>query len=197
MISQLKDAVRELVEGSLGLSRVSDELKVFSAWSRMASSRLTGNVSLEKFVSGTVYLSARNSAWAQQAHLMKQQIISSVNEAIGKRIVRDLRIVSGFSEELSETGIQPISTCAECGVEFKGRTALCPICSRHKRESTLRALFRLVDREPSVAFSRVKTLVPGATETDLKRVKRDLKELRIDRELTERRSRGGKKRKDI
>lgn len=195
MISQLKDAVRDYVEGSLGLSRVSDELKVFTAWSRMAASKISGNVSLEKYTSGTIYLSARNSSWAQQAHLMKQQIISALNEATGKSIVKDLRIVAGFSDEVRREESVASSVCGACGVEFRGKRALCPICERQCREITLRQLFRLVQSDPSIAFNRAKAQIPGLTETDLKRVKRDVKEMRIDRELVERRSRGGKKRK--
>ena len=195
MISQLKDAVRECVDGSLRLSRIGDEFRIFNAWNRLPASKLTGNVSLEKFVSGTIYLSARNSSWAQQAHKMKQQLIAGVNEAAGKSIVKDLRIVPGFIDEVRSPREEITSVCGDCGVEFRGRDRLCPICERQRRETAMRQLFRLVDREPSVTFSRVKALVPGVSETDLKRVKRDLKELRVDRVLNERRSRAGKKRK--
>ncbi len=192
-MQQLKETLKDYIEGSPELRRVKEELSVYGAWANLSVPELSKNLSFEKFIGGTLYLSARNPAWAQKSHLMKHDIIKQLNDAVGARIVRDIRMTSGFSERAETARKQEMpGICPACGVEGDG-DRLCPVCARQKKERKMSSLFKLVKNDPKVDFRAAKGRIPDIAEIDLKRVKRDLKEFEIYNMLIERRSRGRKK----
>lgn len=191
MVVQLKDVLKSLIEESLGIPRILEEHKLSSAWGRINTPDILKNTSFEKISSGVLYVNTKNSAWAQQINLLKPEIISKLNEAIGKAIVCDIRPKCGVMDKaVEEKKAQTFRTCASCNAQHYGKNELCEICLRKETQERQGKLFRLVKREPKIAYDAAKAAIPGISEVDFRRVKRDLRAIKLDNEQNKRRFHG-------
>lgn len=191
MITRLGIAIDELLKGKLGISRAAEELKALRCLEAVLREDMKKNVSFEKFTGGILYISARNSSWAQQANLMKMSIMSAMNKLMSQVQVKDLRIKSGFEDGGPAKKTEPVQKkCPVCGADHYGSKIICAVCGIYERNEKISKLFRLVVKDPKISFTIAKKAIVNINEQDLKRVKRDLKEMDIDKKVIERRSRG-------
>jgi len=187
MIVQLKEALNSLIDVQLGIPRISDQYKVANAWNKFDNLQVIQNAAYEKYADGILYLSTNNSAWTQHVNLLKPEIISKLNQSIGKHVVKDIRFRAGANNELiAKPKKKEKKVCPVCGVTHEGDEPLCAICFRHSEHDKKAKLFRLVNRNPKIDYSAAKDAISGITETDYKRVKRDLRSMKVDDELRKR-----------
>jgi len=176
MILQIKDILKKYVDQNLDIPRLSEEIKIASAWGKLGALHPLDQARPEKLVGGTLYLRVRDSAWAQQIHLMMPEILSKLNEELGERAVMDIRLKTGFvTEKNMEEKAEPCTAiCGRCSATFPGAGDLCPICSREKSQRDYRKLYRMIDKDPKLTLSAARGEVPGIREVDYRRTKRDV-----------------------
>lgn len=176
MILQLKEVLKKYIDENLGISRLSEELKITSAWGKLGSLSAFEHATPEKLVGGVLYLNVKDSAWAQQIYLMKPDILSRLNETLGEGAVADIRLRTGFAEgkKGEAAGRLLTRTCGLCNVGFYGTEEFCPICSREKKQKAFIGLYRLADKNPKLTFSDAKREVPELRDIEFRRIKRDV-----------------------
>jgi hypothetical protein len=190
VIVPIKDALDGLISKGIDATRLGEELKVYEAWRSKAPEKLNMNASFENYSDGILYLSVRNSSWAQQVNLQKLQVMAEINSYLGKKTIKDLRIKAGSPDKNDSFVEGKKIVCVNCGVEHWHGLGLCPVCEIERRAKIRYAILRLLTKEPKIEFSDAKEKINGIDETDFKRAKRDLKEIAIDVLLIERRNRG-------
>lgn len=193
MIVQIKDALYGLISKEIDAPRISEELKVYEAWRGVVPENIRNNASFENFSDGILYLSVKNSSWAQQVNLQKLQLMSGINSCLGKLMLKDVRLKTGRQEKDESFTEGKKVICASCGVEHWHGRGFCPVCEIERRAKLRYAILRHLTKDPKAEFLGAKKIIPGIDETDFKRAKRDLKELAIDVLLIERRNRGKEK----
>jgi hypothetical protein len=196
MIVQIKDILKKVVEEKLGAPRVLEEVRIKDAWGKANPSNIIENATPDKFVGGVLYLGVKNSTWAQQIHLLRGDIISRLNSALGEKLVKDIKVRAGFEKETKkEVKERPIQVCSTCGVEFFGEHTLCAICFRQNRSEREIRLIRLIEKNPKLTYETAKYHVPGINDVDFHRAQRDIIARKSDQEYRERRNSGRKKAK--
>ena len=86
------------------------EAKAWQFWEEAVGSHIASKAAPVAFRDGTLTVRVSGSAWMQQLSLMKHDIISNLNDAMGEPLVTDLFFRQGTvhrrEEELQSTGVQ-------------------------------------------------------------------------------------------
>ncbi|MFC1560237.1 DUF721 domain-containing protein [Candidatus Margulisiibacteriota bacterium] len=134
------------------ISRVLDEVRVFSAWEKAVSGKIAANSSPEKFVAGTLYLKAKSSTWAQELSLIKETLLEKMNSVLGQEVIRDMKFktgtILGQPKEKENLSLTKNKTCAKCGIEFAGQGGVCRYCEKELKEKTTGEIYQLLGKSP-------------------------------------------------
>jgi len=190
MIVQIKEILSEVLKESPGMPRVLEEHKIASAWGKINPANVAENSSPEKLVGGVLYINAKNSAWAQQISISKAEIILKLNASLGDKIIRDIRTRTGSIREPERKEEKPSKVCSACGVEFRGEGGLCATCLRQTTQEKKIRTIRLAESSPRIRIEEAREFIPGITEEELRRAKRDVVARKADQNYRERRNRG-------
>lgn len=191
MIVQIKEILGKIIEGKDSIPRVSWEFKVASAWGKVNPTNVAENASPDKLVGGILHINAKNSAWAQQIHLLKAEIILKLNAFLGESVIKDIRLKTGVAHEAAGKAKEmPKKICGECGVEYSGNDGMCPTCSRKSGQEKDIKLIKLVQENPGIKLTEARRFVPNASEIELHRTKRDVRARKLDKEYRARRQHG-------
>ena len=86
----------EILEGmESGIGRTIHACGLLSLWERVVDQRVGKQTKAIKIRNQTLYVSARNPAWAQELTFLKSEIVKKFNEEAGKEVIRDIKFRSG------------------------------------------------------------------------------------------------------
>jgi predicted nucleic acid-binding Zn ribbon protein len=89
----LADVARRLLEKRMGQRLAAyDAVKV---WPRAVGEHIAKRCIALGIKSGILYVSVPNNVWLTELRVLKKQLIESVNEKLGKNVVRDLSFKIG------------------------------------------------------------------------------------------------------
>lgn len=175
-MQQINELIEKMVKAQAMAPRAYEEFRITSVWSSVNPPNIVANALPEKLVGGVLYLSVKNSAWAQQISLTKNDIAARLNQAIGEKIVTDIRFQTGHvADAATEAKKEKIEkVCPECGAGHYWEEQVCAICSREKKQAITNSVFRMVRKNPKISLSDIKKQVPGTTEDVVRRAKSEL-----------------------
>jgi hypothetical protein len=78
------------------------DIKVWQAWEEAVGTQIASKASPASMRDGVLTLRVKGSAWMQQLSLMKHDIISHLNSAVGEQIVSDLVFKQGTVTRLHD-----------------------------------------------------------------------------------------------
>ena len=175
MAIRLGEILKKFVDEQLGVGRVSQEMKLASIWPRLQSNIIRDNAFPDKLVGGVLFLSVKNSAWAQQVNMMKPEILSKLNEALGKGAVKDIRLKTGYVPDVAEeTKKMEWHNCPVCGAQHVGAEPVCFVCGREKKQASYIKVYKMADKDTSIKYSDIKSDLPDIREEEFRRIKRDV-----------------------
>lgn len=191
MIVKIKDVLEKIIESQLEIPRALEEYRVASIWRIANTDKVASNSMPDKLIDGVLYINARNSTWAQQISISKAEIITNLNNKLGRKVIKDIRVRTGpVGSREDEDAKDETRNCGSCGVEFAGKSGLCQVCSRKQKQARNVSLTRLLVADPKIGLSDAKDRLPGIEEADFRRAKRDINARKKDKEYTDRRQRG-------
>lgn len=91
--SQIKDvgsSIRQLVD-DLGIREKIAEYDAVLQWESLVGEHIAKAASAVKIVKGVLFVKVKSSAWRNELSLRKQEIIGTLNTALGQEIVKDIR----------------------------------------------------------------------------------------------------------
>jgi predicted nucleic acid-binding Zn ribbon protein len=91
--SQIKDvgsSIRQLVN-DLGIREKIAEYDAVLQWESLVGEHIAKAASAVKIVKGVLFVKVKSSAWRNELSLRKQEIIGTLNTALGQEIVKDIR----------------------------------------------------------------------------------------------------------
>jgi predicted nucleic acid-binding Zn ribbon protein len=87
-------SLREIIEKflkSAGLENRVDEYMAFTYWDSVVGKEVSKHTEPEKIADGTVFVKVNNDVWRNELAFFRNEIISKLNEKIGKNIVKEIR----------------------------------------------------------------------------------------------------------
>jgi len=78
------------------------DIKVWQVWEEAVGAQIASKASPASIRDGVLTLKVKGSAWMQQLSLMKHEIISHLNSAIGEQVVSDLVFKQGIINKLHD-----------------------------------------------------------------------------------------------
>ncbi len=81
--------------GRLGLSEQAERLRIAQHWSAAVGPRIAERTVTHAFSRGVLTVKAASAAWQNELTFLKQDIIKRLNELLGERRVRELKVISG------------------------------------------------------------------------------------------------------
>lgn len=91
--SQIKDVGASLQQlfGDLGIRNKIAEYDAVLQWESLVGEHIAKAATAVKIVKGVLFVQVRSSAWRNELSLRKQEIIGTLNTALGGEIVKDIR----------------------------------------------------------------------------------------------------------
>lgn len=83
------------------------DLKVWQVWEEAVGTQIASKASPATMRNGVLTLKVKSSAWMQQLSLMKHELISHLNSAIGEQIVSELVFKQGIIDKFHEEPPEP------------------------------------------------------------------------------------------
>ena len=95
--SFLGDLVKNGIE-RIGLKGAVHERQAAVIWKDIVGEKTAAVTSIDQVRDGIVYVTCRDSMWAQQLHFLRPLIIEKLNERLGEGVIREVRLSGrGFS----------------------------------------------------------------------------------------------------
>ncbi len=91
--SQIRDvgsSIQQLVD-DLGIRQKIDEYDAVLQWESLVGEHIAKAASAVKIVKGVLFVKVKSSAWRNELSLRKQEIVGTLNTALGRVIVKDIR----------------------------------------------------------------------------------------------------------
>ena len=91
--SQIRDvgsSIQQLVD-DLGIREKIDEYNAVLQWESLVGEHIANAASAVKIVKGVLFIKVRSSAWRNELSLRKDEIVNTLNNALGREIVKDIR----------------------------------------------------------------------------------------------------------
>ena len=73
-----------------GMKGVQEEHRALKIWQEVVGETIAKITRVEKFVRGILYVRVHNPSWRNELSFRKKNIISRLNEAVGKSMVKDI-----------------------------------------------------------------------------------------------------------
>jgi len=83
------------------------DIKVWQVWEEAVGAQIASKASPASIRDGVLTLRVKGSAWMQQLSLMKHEIISHLNSAVGEPVVSELVFKQGVVTSLHEESPEP------------------------------------------------------------------------------------------
>lgn len=175
-MQQIKDVIEKLIRAQVMAPRAFEEYRIANAWTAVNPPNISANAQPDKLVGGVLFLNVTNSAWAQQISMMKSDIANKINEALGERVIIDIKLRTGIISEAERETIKerPENKCPVCSASHYGEEAVCNICAREQKQERMSKLYRLVNTDPKMSFKAAKSEAPGITDSEYRRAKSEL-----------------------
>ena len=91
--SQIRDvgsSIQQLVD-DLGIRQKIDEYDAVLQWESLVGEHIANAASAVKIVKGVLFVKVRSSVWRNELSLRKEEILNTLNNALGREIVKDIR----------------------------------------------------------------------------------------------------------
>jgi hypothetical protein len=85
--SALRSAIREM-----GLEKKIRERECLSLWEEVVGKKLASVSQADDIKNGVLYVSAKDSIWAQEIFNLKGLIMQKINQRMGEEIVKDIKV---------------------------------------------------------------------------------------------------------
>jgi hypothetical protein len=85
--SALRSAIREM-----GLEKKIRERECLSLWEEVVGKKLASASQADDIKNGVLYVSAKDSIWAQEIFNLKGLIMQKINQRMGEEIVKDIKV---------------------------------------------------------------------------------------------------------
>ena len=70
-----------------------EEYKALDLWSEVVGEKIADNTEVESIESGVVLVRVKTPVWRQELQLQKPQIIEKLNQALMKKVIKDIRFI--------------------------------------------------------------------------------------------------------
>ena len=70
-----------------------DQNKALLIWAKVVGDKIAENSEAQSIDGGVIIVRTKTPAWRQELQLQKPQIIKKINEALTKKIIKDIRFV--------------------------------------------------------------------------------------------------------
>jgi len=74
----------------LGLEEARQQFKTLHLWNSVVGEAIAGATSLERFSDGQLFIRVKNPSWRMELNYRKQDIITKLNEALEKQMVKEI-----------------------------------------------------------------------------------------------------------
>lgn len=101
MISPIKDCISKVFK-SPKLKKKYKEQSIIHHWQEIIGDDVARHVSAGCFSRGTLTVHTDSSVWSHQVLMQKRQLIKKINEFAGEKIVKDIRIKTGYQASFRE-----------------------------------------------------------------------------------------------
>lgn len=99
--SFLGDLVKAGIE-RVGLKGAVQEKAALTLWDEVVGEKTASVTRAERVIDGVIYVSCRDSMWAQELHFLRPVIISKLNEKLGGELIKEIRLSGrGFPKSAS------------------------------------------------------------------------------------------------
>ena len=91
--SQIRDvgsSIQQLVD-DLGIRHKIAEYDAVLQWESLVGEHIAKAASAVKIVKGVLFVKVKSSAWRNELSLRKQEIVGTLNTALGREVVKDIR----------------------------------------------------------------------------------------------------------
>ena len=78
-----------------GLTDQAQRLRIFQCWKEAVGPEIAARTAPQIFSRGTLIVKAASPTWQNELMFLKASIIAQVNEMLGKKMVRELKVISG------------------------------------------------------------------------------------------------------
>ncbi|MEX0602676.1 MAG: DUF721 domain-containing protein [Bacteroidota bacterium] len=89
-IKSLGSALEDLVEG-LGIKGRLDEYAAVTEWEGIVGPQIAKVATATRIDRGTLVVRVNNGPWRNELRLRKEEIVGKLNDALGHRVVKDIR----------------------------------------------------------------------------------------------------------
>ena len=76
-----------------GLEKGVKQQQALTLWSTAVGKQIADNTTAQDVKHGTLIVRAKSPAWAQELQFKKKEILSTLNTALGKRTIKDIRFI--------------------------------------------------------------------------------------------------------
>ena len=76
-----------------GLDKGVKQQQALALWPTAVGKQIADNTTAQDVKHGTLIVRAKSPAWAQELQLKKKEILSTLNSALGKRTIKDIRFI--------------------------------------------------------------------------------------------------------
>ena len=76
-----------------GLDKGVKQQQAVSLQPTAVGKKIADNTTVQDVKHGTLIVRAKSPAWAQELQLKKEEILSTLNSALGKRTIKDIRFI--------------------------------------------------------------------------------------------------------
>jgi hypothetical protein len=137
-----------------GGPRRAEELGCLELWSSVVGEKIADATRAERLRDGILFVVARSSVWAYELTFVKEEIIRSLNERLGRPLIRDIRfktgaVVAPSAPEISEPAELPKKRAEEPTEDLlteraraQVESAVAAIADERVRERTRKTLVR-------------------------------------------------------
>ena len=77
----------------MGLDKGVRQQQAVNLWPRAVGKKIAENSTVQNVEHGTLIVHASSPVWAQELQLKKKEILSNLNSALKKNIIKDIRFV--------------------------------------------------------------------------------------------------------
>ena len=91
--SQIKDignSIQELVDG-LGIGQKIAEYDAVLRWRAIVGEHVAAATNAVKIIKGVLIVKVKSSTWRNELSMRKPEIITTLNDALGQEIVKDIK----------------------------------------------------------------------------------------------------------
>ena len=78
-----------------GLTDHAQRLRIFQCWREAVGPEIAARTAPQTFTRGTLIIKAASPAWQNELMFLKASIIAQVNEMLGRKMIKELKVISG------------------------------------------------------------------------------------------------------